>query len=164
MWKACRSSRFTQQPQKTGGKIYIPVSVQRDIRLRDDHFFSASHPFDDCEGVLPTNDAQRDHRRSVRERWADDRDRETVLLVGLHQPFLTGDFVPRILPVGVFQRGVFRDQVMQGWFLIGAGRADENILALLSLNAPKSRSTDCVKAIQSTTSQPFVASFFDNTS
>ena len=41
--------------------------------------------------------------------WADDGDGELLFAIMSHQQFLTGDLVPRILPIGISQRSAFVD-------------------------------------------------------
>ena len=51
------------------------------------------------------------------------------LAVSRCQQLLTFNFVPRVLPVRVFQRGVLPDLVVVHWLLISGCGADKNILS-----------------------------------
>jgi hypothetical protein len=52
-----------------------------------------------------------------------------VVAIGLHEEVFAGDFVARVLPVGVGEWGGFGDEVVADGALIGTGGADEDELA-----------------------------------
>src|SRR5262249_6118793 len=48
--------------------------------------------------------------------------------MGALQALLAGDLIARVVPVWIRQRGILPDKVGADWLLVGAGRADEDIL------------------------------------
>ncbi len=108
---------------KIGGVGHDP---QRRAIAWYNHRFPLTHAVDQRK-ILPAPYGSGDDC-VIGVRGTHNGDRESVFPVCLHQDLLTGNLIPRVLPVGIGQWGGFGDHRVGGRFLVGGGRTDENVL------------------------------------
>jgi len=76
----------------------------------DDNRLAFTHPFDNLPASHFAVNAQRDAALVVGMAWPDYGNGESAFTVFCRQEILAGDFIPRVRPERVCQRGAFRYQ------------------------------------------------------
>jgi len=87
------------------------------------------HPVHRRVTLEPAVHRQRHNGVAIGQRRPHHHHRKLFLAPRLLQSFLTGRLVPRIIPERIRQRRGLGDEVMRERLLVGAGRADKNVLA-----------------------------------
>ena len=120
----------TQQSDESTCEVLVPGQrPQRTAVTLHQHLLALHHTLQHLPAALGTMYADGHATLTIRVAGTYDGGRESVLAILLHQQRLTGNLVPRVLPVGVGQRRALRDDMAAGWLVIGRGRADIHILA-----------------------------------
>ena len=102
----------------------------------DDDGLAVYHALQHLPGALVTVSAHGHIALVVGVAGADDRHREAVLPMHLHQVLFAGDLVAAVLPVGIHQRRGLGDLVIPQGLLVGRGGGDEHeLLGLTSKEA-----------------------------
>ena len=121
---------ISKQPDEALGEIAVVGDRPERVPVaRHDDLRAAPHARDDGVRFPPAVDHERNQPVAVGQRGPDDDAGECFLAQRRHQRVLRRDLVARILPERIHQRRVLADDVIQQRLLIGAGRADEDVLA-----------------------------------
>ena len=117
------------QADEALGKVgIVRQGPQRSAVAVDDDGFSFQNALEHLPGSLCAVYAKGHFALIVGVAWTHDGDGEAVFSVLMHQVFLTGDLIARVLPVRIAQRRALGDQVIGERLLISGCGRDKDIL------------------------------------